>query len=127
MKKNATIITVLLLLFSLACGTSRRAPTIVKPIANMRPAVAEGEHAFMEHCNKCHPGGTAGLGPALNNKSIPGFLIKFQVRNGLGAMPAFNKNIISKEELDKIVAYLKAIRKNEELRETAAPNMANRE
>lgn len=36
----------------------------------------------------------------INNKPLPGFLIKFQVRNGLGAMPAFSKEHVSPEELD---------------------------
>jgi mono/diheme cytochrome c family protein len=34
----------------------------------------------------------------------------FQVRNGLGAMPAFSEDEISPHELDDIVAYMKARR-----------------
>lgn len=64
----------------------------------------------MRVCNGCHPGGEAGLGPALNNKLLPGFLIKFQVRNGLGVMPSFSQDVISPEELDDLVSYLVALR-----------------
>ncbi len=47
---------------------------------------------------KCHPGGEAGLGPALNWNPAPGFIKKFQVRHGLGVMPSFKSNEISKAE-----------------------------
>jgi mono/diheme cytochrome c family protein len=66
-----------------------------------------GQTVFMQRCNRCHPEGMAGLGPSLINKPLPGFVIKFQVRTGLGAMPSFNKNILGKKDLDDIVAYLK--------------------
>ncbi|MDC4226474.1 MAG: cytochrome c [Candidatus Manganitrophus sp.] len=57
------------------------------------------------------PEGEAGLGPALNNKPLPGWMIRFQVRHGLGAMPAFSEKEISDRELDDLViAYLKAFR-----------------
>jgi len=111
------ILFLILIIFTVACGTARRGPTVVTPINNMTAVVAEGEHEFMEYCNKCHPGGAAGLGPAINNKALPGLFIRFQVRNGLGTMPAFSKDVISKEEMNKLVAYLKTIRKNDEKRE----------
>jgi mono/diheme cytochrome c family protein len=45
-------------------------------------------YLLMRHCHQCHPrGGDGGLRPALNNKPVPGFLVKCQVRLGLGAMP----------------------------------------
>jgi mono/diheme cytochrome c family protein len=37
-------------------------------------------------------------------------LIRFQVRHGLGAMPAFSEKEIGDRELDDLVAYLKALR-----------------
>ena len=76
-----------------------------------RPVLSEkalhGQTVFMQRCNRCHPEGMAGLGPSLINKPLPGFIIRFQVRNGLGAMPSFNKNILAKKDLDDVVAYLK--------------------
>lgn len=97
----------------MACGTARRDETVVKALAVETEIQQGGERVFMRFCNGCHPGGAAGLGPAINNKPLPGGMIKFQVRHGLGVMPAFKKETISEEDLDKLVAYLKVIRKNE--------------
>lgn len=98
------------LLLLAACGSPRRAETVAVPTD--LPAEAEkGEQLFMNFCYKCHPGGTAGLGPSLNDKPLPGFAIKFQVREGWGVMPSFKKDVISAEELDDIVHYLKELRK----------------
>lgn len=69
----------------------------------------KGQKLFMQFCNKCHPAGLAGLGPSIIDKPLPGFLIKFQVRKGLGVMPAFSKKQISKEELNNLVTYIKKI------------------
>src|SRR5688572_581576 len=46
----------------------------------------------MQHCHQCHPFGQGGLGPALNDKPAPRFLVKTQVRLGFGTMPGFSKN-----------------------------------
>jgi mono/diheme cytochrome c family protein len=99
------------LLLTTACS-ARRGEPIVGQLAISEPGIARGQQVFMRECHQCHPGGEAGLGPAINNKPLPGFLIKFQVRNGLGAMPAFSQNEISPEELDHLVEYLKALRNN---------------
>ena len=74
------------------------------------PQVARGEHVFMENCHQCHPGGEAGLGPAINDKPLPGFMMKLQVRAGVGAMPAFSAHEISATDLDVLIAYVKARR-----------------
>ena len=42
--------------------------------------------------------GEAGLGPEINDKPLPGFLIKFQVRHGMGTMPSFKKDRISRRK-----------------------------
>jgi mono/diheme cytochrome c family protein len=62
----------------------------------------------MAHCQKCHPGGEGGLGPALNSNPAPQFIYRFQMRHGLGVMPAFKKDEISKRDLKDISKYLKA-------------------
>jgi len=112
MKRAALLLTGLLFLLSLSfCGTARRGVPMFAPLSTEEPAVAKGEAIFMSYCHKCHPGGTAGLGPAINNKPLPGFLIRFQVRRGLGVMPAFKEEVISDDELDNLVAYLKTLRK----------------
>lgn len=76
------------------------------------PKVAHGRTVFMAKCYKCHPGGDAGLGPALNNKHLPGFMIRYQTRHGLGAMPPFDEGEIPAGDLDDVTAYLKALRRN---------------
>ena len=97
------------LLLTTGCS-ARRGEAIVGPLPISEPGIARGQQVFYRDCHQCHPGGEAGLGPAINNKPLPGFLIKFQVRNGLGAMPAFSQNEISPEDLDHLVDYLKALR-----------------
>lgn len=52
------------------------------------------------------------IGPAVNNKPLPGFLIRFPVRRGLGAMPDFSKEDIRDGDLNDVNTYLKALRRN---------------
>jgi hypothetical protein len=52
----------------------------------------------------------AGLAPGINHMPLPDFLVRFQVRNGLGAMPAFGPDQISDAELDALVTYLNELR-----------------
>jgi mono/diheme cytochrome c family protein len=94
-----------------ACGTARRGePMSGGPLRIATEDVRDGERVFMAACDKCHPGGETGLGPAINNKPLPSFLIRFQVRNGLGAMPDFPEDVISGPELDHLLEYLDALR-----------------
>jgi mono/diheme cytochrome c family protein len=95
----------------LACGTARRRPPL-GPAPALSEQAATGQVAFMEKCNRCHPGGEAGLGPALNDKPLPDFLKRFQVRKGLGTMPHFSHEKLSDAELDAILEYLKALHQN---------------
>lgn len=93
------------------CGTSRRSEPILGRPAAAGFEFAAGRQRFMQHCHACHPGGGDGLGPALNNKPLPPALIKFQVRRGIGAMPALKEHHISDGDLDEIVKYLIAVRR----------------
>jgi mono/diheme cytochrome c family protein len=60
----------------------------------------------MSFCQKCHPAGEAGLGLSVNPN--PAFVKRFQVRHGLGVMPAFTKHEISTDDLRDISEFLKA-------------------
>lgn len=91
------------------CSTRRSLP-LAGPL-ELTALEKSGEKVFMEHCQRCHPHGEAGLGPAIN--PAPAFGKRFQIRHGLGAMPAFDEALISDKELDQVVSYLKAVRKNE--------------
>ena len=108
MKTLSIRLALLLCIITLAagCGTTRRGEPIIGEHQPPNEDVAEGLVAFDRYCSACHPGGEAGQGPALNNKPLPAFAIKFQVRHGLGAMPAFPEQVISEKELDDITAYL---------------------
>lgn len=99
-------------LILLAGCSARRSEPVAGPFVPSSPVVAQGEIAFDEHCSRCHPGGEKGLAPAINNKPLPGFLMKLQVRHGLGAMPAFSERELPPEELDALVKYLKALRRH---------------
>jgi mono/diheme cytochrome c family protein len=107
---RAFMVPVVLIL--LAGCSARRSEPVAGPFEPATPLVAQGEIAFDEHCSRCHPGGERGLAPAINNKPLPGFLMKLQVRHGLGAMPAFSERELPREELDAVVKYLKALRRH---------------
>ncbi|RJR38354.1 MAG: cytochrome c [Desulfobacteraceae bacterium] len=93
----------------LGCGSARRGEPLTRPSAFSQEA-RQGNIVFAAHCHQCHPGGEGGLGPALNNKPLPGFMIKMQVRHGIGAMPSFSNVKVTDKDLDNIVAYMKAQR-----------------
>ena len=92
------------------CGSALRSEPLKGPLALGTPSLQRGEAVFMEKCHQCHPGGEAGLGPALNNKPAPPFLIKTQVRKGLGDMPGFDERKIPDADLDALVDYMLALR-----------------
>lgn len=105
------IVMVAALLLALCTGCSaRRGEPISEPLKIDRAKLARGERAFISHCDKCHPGGDKGVAFALNNKPLPGFMIKAQVRAGAGAMPAFPKELITGEELDEMLEYVALLR-----------------
>lgn len=97
-------------LLMVGCEEPRVGSALDKPVMLSDLSSARGQQVFMQHCNQCHPGGAGGLAPPLNDKPLPEGLIKFQVRNGLGAMPAFDEGRISDAELDDLAMYLKELR-----------------
>ena len=98
---------------SLCPCTNARRPNVI-PDVQLRnnPRLAEGERVFMEHCNQCHVGGAAGLGPSLNDKHIPNWFVRVQVRKGLGAMPAYTPEVISDGQLEDVVTYIRYLRQH---------------
>jgi mono/diheme cytochrome c family protein len=96
----------------LAACAGRRSEPLRGSLDISDAQVAHGQQVYMYRCDKCHPGGDAGLGPSLNNKPLPGFMMGFQARHGMGAMPAFTEEELSKPDLEAVVAYLKALRRN---------------
>ena len=94
----------------IGCGPERRDEPLTEPLTSDDPRVALGHRVYSQHCHQCHPGGAAGLGPAINDKPLPVTLIKAQVRQGHGHMPAFSEQEITDEQLDAIPYYLKGLR-----------------
>lgn len=97
-----------------ACGPeARKSEPLTGPLELSEQARLGREH-FMRHCNECHPGGEAGLGPALNSKLLHAAEIRAQVRNGFGEMPAFDDARLPDQDLDAIIAFLEALREHGE-------------
>lgn len=93
------------------CGSARRGEAVGAVPALDTPGEQRGQLVFMRHCTQCHNGGAGSLGPAINDKPLPGFMIRLQVRQGFGAMPGFSKKKISDTQLDDLVDYLRALRR----------------
>lgn len=107
MKAILSLVTILFLILS-SCA-SRKAEIIKgKPFIPANERIVRGEQVFMMYCQKCHPGGEAGLGPAINSNPAPQFIKRFQMRHGIGVMPAFKTTVISKSDLRDISKYLRA-------------------
>jgi mono/diheme cytochrome c family protein len=91
-----------------ACAPRRSLP-LNGPLSLTSHEIA-GEKVFMQHCQRCHPQGEGGLGPAIN--PAPALGKRLQTRHGFGVMPAFKDDQISDNELDQLISYLKALKKH---------------
>lgn len=94
-----------------ACGgAEHRGPPQGPEVRPDNPEEARGERLFHRFCYQCHPGGGAGLGPALNDKPLPELAIKEQIRRGVGEMPGFPESILSEGDVDAIADYVDDLR-----------------
>jgi mono/diheme cytochrome c family protein len=106
----ATLLSVSLLS---ACGSARRGEPITGPVAFDAPPLQRGRLVFDRNCYKCHAQGEGAMAAAMNDKPLPKFLMRLQVRTGLiGSMPAFSKEQISDQELDDLLDYIVALRRS---------------
>lgn len=96
---------------ALAACNPRRGEPLTGAVPVDEEPVERGRTVFMKDCYQCHPGGEAGVGPALNDKPFPGFVTRLRVRHPLGAMPAFSKRELSDAQLKDLIAYLAALRR----------------
>jgi mono/diheme cytochrome c family protein len=92
------------------CGSPRRGEPFVGPVALSDPSLQRGRVLYDRHCYKCHTEGEGGLGPILNDKPLPRFLMHMQVRVGLGTMPSFSRSELSDDELRDLLDYVVALR-----------------
>lgn len=107
----------ILIIVCASCATPRRSEPIKKEMSLNNEILVKGRHLFVVHCYKCHPNGEAGKGPSINNIPLPGIALRARIRSkafflGVGRMPSFKQNEISKEEMDLLVGYMKELKKN---------------
>lgn len=94
----------------LGCYSTRRGEPLAGPMQLSDTRLQKGRQVFDTYCYKCHNEGEGGMAPVLNNKPLPKPLMGFQVRHGLGAMPAFDEQQINDEDLDTLLDYIVALR-----------------
>ncbi len=102
------LITAIMMFYS--CAIRKSEPIVGKTFTPKNMQVQHGQQLFMKNCQKCHPGGEGGLGPAIHPVPSPGFAKKIQMRIGVGVMPAFNHQELSKQDLKDITKYLIALK-----------------
>lgn len=102
--------TLVVLAFALgACGSPRKSEPFTGELT-LNESQRRGQLVFFRNCNECHPQGESGVAPSINDKRVPDFVLKNQVRNPIAFMPNFEKDSISEQQLDDLVEYLKAVR-----------------
>lgn len=92
-----------------SCAVRKTEPITGSVVSTDNPRVQHGEQLYLRYCYQCHPSGEPGLGPSVT--TVPGFLTRFQARHGMGVMPAFDKDVLSKQDLKDIALYLKQLKK----------------
>ena len=93
-----------------ACTPFQRPDSSIGPMRMSDASVKAGERLYNMHCYKCHAMGTGGLGPSLNDKPLPRFLIRMQIRYGFGVMPEFKEDELSDQQVEEIIDYVVAMR-----------------
>lgn len=84
---------------------------IAGPLA-LSPEESRGRVVWAQLCHQCHPTGEAGLGPSVVGNPAPVWLQRQQVRLGVGAMPAFDREEIARDDLSALTAYLRALKRH---------------
>lgn len=102
------VLAVAVALIGACAGPPRHSEPLTGPVPDS-PSVRRGHVVYARFCNSCHDGGRAALGAGI--LPVPQALIRFQVRHGIGAMPAFPEPVIADDELDDLMTYLAAIRR----------------
>jgi mono/diheme cytochrome c family protein len=113
MRRHLALLAFAVALTAAGCGTPRRDAPFTGPQLPPNEQILLGAQVFASSCNGCHPSGAGGIGPSINNKPLPTWLMRFQVRHGLGAMPAFDSEEISDAQLDALLTYLVGLRRRD--------------
>ena len=108
-----------------ACGDDKPAPTSAAAQANPTAAAASttapaapgnpeaGLQIFQANaCGSCHlkGGREEGTGPLLLNTKRDDAYIRSNIRNGKGLMSPYPPNVISDQQLNDLVAYIKSLK-----------------
>jgi mono/diheme cytochrome c family protein len=75
------------------------------------PIPRTGEMIFARYCNTCHPEGGRGVGPSLITQDYSEPEMRSVVRHGRKQMPGFGVQIISDDDLNALVEYVKGLRR----------------
>jgi mono/diheme cytochrome c family protein len=89
-----------------ACGAEHRGEPQSAEVIPATRSELHGKRLFQKFCYQCHPGGSQGLGPALNDKPLPAAAIRTQIRAGVGAMPSFGKDWLTDQQVAEIADYV---------------------
>lgn len=67
-----------------------------------------GKNLYDKICGHCHDP-EVGVGPVIGGRGLPEAYIKFIVRNGFNAMPAFPASYIDDESIARVTEYLSTL------------------
>lgn len=92
-------------------GATATDTTTAEETTTDEQTVAAGQAVFVANCGSCHTladAGTGGaVGPNLDSLAPSADRVESQVRNGGGAMPAF-EGVLTDEEIAEVSAYVAA-------------------
>lgn len=71
-------------------------------------AIQSGKDVYNRFCNGCHPGGKAGVGPAIIG--LGDEALRTVIRQGKGSMPAFGEAQISEAQVAELLAYTNSLK-----------------
>lgn len=74
-------------------------------IANAAGQWQDGSQVYAKVCSYCHD---TSIGPAIKGSDKPVEYIRYVIRNGFRAMPAFRGSEIDDEELQSLADYIKS-------------------
>jgi len=102
---------ILIALALAACSAEQRIEPTGPAVIPATRDETRGKHLFLKFCYQCHPGGSQGLGPALDDRPIAEAAIRTQIRAGTGSMPSFGKDWLTDDQVAEIAEYVTTLQK----------------
>lgn len=107
MRNRLSVAAVLIALAAAGCGGDDEQPS--EPAGGNGGGGGDGQQLFVDNCGNCHTLAAAGangkVGPDLDQVQPGPELVKTQVENGGGGMPAF-KGKLTDEQIQAIADYV---------------------